>query len=77
MLKINVVEPGGRVVSTTGSVVVIADAQTHLPVVLIRRVAGLIEYLSINDGERFQQALAESVYPSQMPYPLPNKVVRQ
>ena len=76
MLRVAVVEADGATATTTGNIVVVSDESTQVPIALIWRVAGQIEYLTVADGERFQRALDTATFPSQRGYAAPKTVVR-
>ena len=65
MISVSVVEPDGRVVSTSGSSVVVSDTRTGVPLVLVRVVEGQIEYLSCAD-DGFESAMKQSMFPAQL-----------
>lgn len=56
---------------------VIRDQKTGVPIAMVSRVGEFVEILTLKDGQRFKDALANSTYASQRGDSLPENVVLQ
>lgn len=77
MLRAAVVESNGETVSAVGRIVVVSDEQSRVPIALIHSVNGIIEFLTHEDGTKFENALRAYTFDSQRGYEKPNKVVKK